>query len=204
MGRRGPAPAPTKSMRRDVTGTSPSEQSRGSGSAIAPTTPRPPHTAPPTGTQANTAAQPEATAGSRTAPAFRIGRPSKYHPETVAAIVAALTLGNTRTDSALIAGINRDTFHEWMKVYPAFSVEVERAEARARQRAVAQLAKAGSRDWRAALAFLERRDRDNWGRQERVDISLDADAEIKRIAAETGVDEASVRAEIDAILSRYK
>lgn len=142
--------------------------------------------------------------GQPTAREFPIGRPTKYHPETVAAIVAALTMGNTRTDSALIAGINRDTFHEWMKAYPAFSVEVERAEARARQRAVAQLAKAGSRDWRAALAFLERRDRDSWGRQERVEMKIDMDAEIKRLAAEMGADEAAVRAEVEAIISRYK
>ena len=140
-------------------------------------------------------------AGLPNAPAFRIGRPTKYHPEIVAAIVASLTVGNTRTDSALLAGINRDTFHEWMKVYPAFSVEVERAEARARQRAVAQLARAGSRDWRAALAFLERRDRDSWGRHERVEMTIDVDKEIKRIVAESGVDEATIRAEIDRILA---
>jgi len=118
----------------------------------------------------------------------------------VGAILASLAVGNTRTDSALAAGISRDTFHEWMKSHPTFPDQVERAEAQARQRAVGQLAKAGSRDWRAALAFLERRDRDNWSRHEQVDMTIDVAKEIKRIAAEAGVDEAAVRAEIDRIL----
>ncbi|MGD0407761.1 MAG: hypothetical protein ABSB34_02015 [Candidatus Limnocylindrales bacterium] len=84
-----------------------------------------------------------------------MARPTKRSPEVEQKILNALRVGNTRTDAALVAGINRDTLHEWL-AFPEFSAAVERAEAEARARAVGYLAKAAAGHWQAALAFLDR------------------------------------------------
>ena len=84
-----------------------------------------------------------------------MARPTKRTPEVEQMILNALRIGNTRTDAALVAGINRDTLHEWL-AFPEFSAAVEKAEAEARARAVGYLAKAAAGHWQAAIAFLDR------------------------------------------------
>jgi hypothetical protein len=44
-----------------------------------------------------------------------MARPTKLTPDTQAKIVNALTAGNTRSASVAYAGINFDTFCQWMK-----------------------------------------------------------------------------------------
>jgi hypothetical protein len=103
-----------------------------------------------------------------------IGRPTKYTPETVKAILAALAEGNTREDSAVTAGIGYSTMREWELTYPEFSESTRKAEAQARQRMVSVVAKvAMAGNWQAAMTFLERRDPDHWGRKDRVDVMMD-------------------------------
>ncbi|GEM_PF-1999609 len=84
-----------------------------------------------------------------------MARPTKRTPDVEQTILNALRIGNTRTDAALVAGINRDTLHEWL-AFPEFYAAVERAEAEARARAMGYLAKAAAGHWQAAIAFLDR------------------------------------------------
>lgn len=48
---------------------------------------------------------------------------------------------------------------------------VEKAKAKAQVKAVGKLVKHGEKNWRAALAYLERTDHENWGRKDRVELS---------------------------------
>lgn len=101
-----------------------------------------------------------------------MARPSKLTPETKAAIIEAISLGATYHDAAEAAGVAYNTLNEWLKAGEAASSgkfhdlydELRRAEAQCRNNFVAVIAKAAaSGDWRAAEAYLKRRDRANWG-----------------------------------------
>lgn len=130
-----------------------------------------------------------------------MGRPTKRFPEIEQAILQALRVGNTRTDSALAAGISRETLRRWMADV-AFSGSVEKAEAEARLRFVAQIAKAAAAgNWQAAAWNLERRDHENWGRRDKVDVNLDVRREIERLTADPLEREAAV-AEAERILAK--
>jgi hypothetical protein len=133
-----------------------------------------------------------------------MARPTKRTPETEAAILDALRAGNTRTDAALIAGLNPHTLSDWCKRFPQFSAAVEKAEAEARARMVAIVAKAAVHTWTAAAWYLERRDPEHFGRRDRLDMTLDARREAERIAAEDGLDPSEVLAEAEAILARAR
>lgn len=130
-----------------------------------------------------------------------MARPTKRHPETELAILNALRVGNTRTDSALAAGISRETLRQWCSDL-AFLGAVERAEADARLRFVGQIAKAAAAgNWQAAAWHLERRDHDNWGRRDKVEMSLDIKREAERIAAANGLNVDEVMAEAERVLA---
>ena len=113
-----------------------------------------------------------------------MARPSKRTPELQAAIERALEIGNTRTAAALGAGIDRGTFAAWCRRYPAFLRAVEKAEAVGQQRLVGQVALAARTTWQAAAWMLERRDPENWGRRERLEVAVEARREAERLAGE--------------------
>ena len=101
-----------------------------------------------------------------------MARPTKLTPETQDAIIKALSIGATYKDAAEAAGVHYDTFNEWMKLgeeqkrgkFSEFSELVKRTEAQTRNNFVAVIAMAANKgDWRAAEAYLKRRDRANWG-----------------------------------------
>lgn len=102
-----------------------------------------------------------------------MARPSKLTPETQAAIVKALRIGATYDVAAQAAGVAYDTLREWIKKgeagqskYRQFSEALRAAEAECRLNYTAVIAKAANDgDWRAALEYLKRRDRTNWGDQ---------------------------------------
>lgn len=58
-----------------------------------------------------------------------MARPTKYTPETTAKIFDALRSGDTNDIAAAKAGINIDTFYEWLKSKPEFSEGVKRSRA---------------------------------------------------------------------------
>ena len=101
-----------------------------------------------------------------------MARPTKLTPEASEAIVKALAIGGTRKDAAGAAGVVYTTFLDWMEagekaksgMFHEFYNACTKTEHAARLKytsVIAQAANAG--DWRAAMEYLKRRDRDNWG-----------------------------------------
>ena len=131
-----------------------------------------------------------------------MARPTKRSPEIEGLILRALEVGNTRRDSALGAGISYDSFKRWFDAYAEFSGAVEKAEALARQRFVGQIALAAKNgNWQAAAWNLERRDHENWGRRDRVDVTMEIRKEIERLTSDPAEIEAAV-AEAERLVRR--
>jgi hypothetical protein len=94
-------------------------------------------------------------------------RPTKYNPERVHRIVETLRGGNTRRAAAWAGGIDIDTFHSWLKRYPAFSDAVKTAESDAELAMVERVRLASVDTWQAAAWWLERKLKQDWSaRQE--------------------------------------
>src|SRR5438046_4172454 len=94
------------------------------------------------------------------------GRPSRLSPEVLTRLFDALQMGNYRNVAAVYAGISEPTFHRWMAdprpEFREFRAVVEQAEAEAEVTVVANLVETSKRDYRAAIAWLERRAPDRW------------------------------------------
>jgi hypothetical protein len=94
------------------------------------------------------------------------GRPSKFNEERAKAITDRLRAGATRKAAVLSQGVAYDTFTGWLKRFPDFSTAVMRAEAEAELRFTARITKEVTDpegDWRAAIDWLKRRRREEWG-----------------------------------------
>ena len=112
-----------------------------------------------------------------------MARPSKLTPETHAAIVDAILHGATYKDAAEAAGVWYTTFNEWMQrgeaakvgQYYEFNHAVRKAEAQCRLNMTRVIQSAAAKgDWKAAEAYLRRRDRANWG--DNVDVTSGGEA----------------------------
>lgn len=113
-----------------------------------------------------------------------MARPTKLTPAVEELILDALRKGNTRTAAAEYVGIPRETLSRWMARSVTFRHAVTRAEAEAEVHAVDALRDGyDDGDWRAALAWLERRRHDDWGRRDRLDLV----ATIRILAREHGL-----------------
>ena len=128
-----------------------------------------------------------------------MGRPTKHTPETELAILNALRVGNTRTDSALAAGISYELLRQWCGSLE-FLAAVQRAEAEARLRMVGIIAKAAVNTWQAAAWFLERREPEHWGRRDRLDVHTQLEKEVRRLSEEADVNYEDALAEAERIL----
>ena len=132
----------------------------------------------------------------------KTGRPTLRSPEVIKAILTSLSIGNTRADSSLAAGVNPSTLRDWCHQDPALSASVEKAEAEARQRMVGVVAKAAvAGNWTAAMTFLERRDPDHWGRRDRVDVMMDIRKAVEGLTSDPDEIEAAV-AEAQRLVAR--
>lgn len=133
------------------------------------------------------------------------GRRAKRSPEREQAILNALKVGNTRRASAGAAGISHELFYQWINADLAFLDAVEKAEAEAEQRFLGQVAVAAAGGtWTAAAWWLERRKYQDYGRRDKVEMSIDLRRETERIAAEMGLDPVEVLAEAEAIMRSAK
>jgi hypothetical protein len=104
----------------------------------------------------------------------RVGRPSKLSDEITGRICDILQAGGYTATAVNVAGVARSTFTEWMDrgdpdgtakenaPYREFRERVEQAMAEGETRNVALIARAGSKDWKAAAWLLERRHPDRW------------------------------------------
>src|SRR5512144_2790196 len=107
------------------------------------------------------------------------GRPPKLlAAEVREQLLAAVRAGNYPKQAAEAAGIDRATFYRWLakgrepaapKEYRDFCDALTRAEAQAEVHAVAVIRCAMQDDWRAAVAYLERRHPEGWRRRERLE-----------------------------------
>jgi alpha-galactosidase/6-phospho-beta-glucosidase family protein len=120
------------------------------------------------------------------------GRPTKLTPEVQDKIVTALRAGNYQETAARYAGINHDTFYEWMRrgkdepgsIFSDFAEAVEKAKADAEVRDVALIDRAAADgNWQAAAWKLERKFPNRWGRVNRTEV--------------TGADGGALKVEID-------
>jgi transposase len=106
-----------------------------------------------------------------------MARPTKFTPEVTETILKAIQIGATYKDAAEAAGVSFDTFNEWMKAgregskkFSEFFELIRKAEAQARLNYLSTIAQAAAKgDWKAAEAYLKRRDRANWG--DNVDVT---------------------------------
>lgn len=109
------------------------------------------------------------------------GRPTKLTPEVQERILSAIRAGNYSRVAAEYAGISERTFYGWLRrgqqaktgVHRDFWCAVQQAEREAEVRAVAMIQKNMDSNWRAALAFLERKHPSRWGRKDRLSVEIE-------------------------------
>jgi hypothetical protein len=102
-----------------------------------------------------------------------MARRTKLNPEVQEQIVAAIRAGSFPEPAARAAGIAPATYYRWMRLgreedsglHRDFLEAVRRAEGEAEVHAIAVIRKQMPGDWRAALAYLERRHSERWGRR---------------------------------------
>lgn len=116
-----------------------------------------------------------------------MARPSKLTAATEKVILDALRAGATRTAAFEAAGIARSKISVYMRRFGTFRDAVIAAEAGAEVYMTIKLRQAvDAGSWRAALAWLEKRRRDDWGKVDRIEIEIKRTA--KLVAAQTGAD----------------
>jgi transposase len=127
-----------------------------------------------------------------------VARPTKRTPEVEQRLCDALRAGNTRRAACLSAGVEQHTFQRWLLRFAQFAQAIQKAEADAEVRHVANIAKAAADGvWTASAWWLERKRPDEWGRRERVDLTIRQHAE--RLAQEQGLDVEELIAEAERI-----
>jgi hypothetical protein len=81
-------------------------------------------------------------------------RPSKYTPETVEKLLAALRDELSQKQGCLACGISESTFYERRREHPELEGKLNEAREQARQTALKAIKTAGERDWKAHEAWL--------------------------------------------------
>ena len=122
-----------------------------------------------------------------------MARPTKYTPETSTSLLAAIEDGATFEQAAAAAGIHRDTLTEWRKRFPAFSVDLEKAEAAGVVARLARIDAAGRAGaWQADAWWLERRYPEQWGRRDKVQVEHSGELALEVTAARSAMLEALI------------
>jgi len=102
-----------------------------------------------------------------------VGRPEKLTDEVRRRICEAVRAGTTKEVAAAYAGVSRASLQRWLAKsneqgagphYRKLAQELRQAEAEAEVHAAAILRRAMPDDWRAAVAYLERRHRGRWSK----------------------------------------
>jgi hypothetical protein len=130
----------------------------------------------------------------------RPGRPSKFTDQRVQRLLAAIRAGNTTRAACHYAGIGVQTLADWQRQHRDFREALEKAEADAEVRMVAEIVQAvRGGTWQAAAWWLERRRADDYGRRDRVDVELRL--QLKRLAAELELSEQDILAEAERLVA---
>ena len=133
-----------------------------------------------------------------------MGRPTKLTPERQQVLVDAIRAGNYYETACAAAGIEYQTFRNWMvrgqegrgARYVEFFEAITRAEHECEQEIVQLWRDAMPDDWRAAQMFLERRHRDRWGPVQKMELDQRVQG---RMEVEHGVDVASANTLLAAL-----
>lgn len=129
-----------------------------------------------------------------------MARRPKFTATAQQAILRSLRAGATRTAAAAAAGMAYETFRRHAAVSVEFRAAIEKAEAQAETDSV-RVVRAAMRDhWQAAAWWLERRRAEDYGRVDRVELTLRQTAE--RLAAQIGVGADELIAEAERIVRR--
>ena len=102
-----------------------------------------------------------------------MARPTKLTAETAEKIVTSIAAGNYAETACRSAGVSASTYYRWLErgeeedsgAHRDFFEAVGDAEAAAEINAVATIQAAMPDDWRAAMAYLERRYGERWQRR---------------------------------------
>lgn len=82
---------------------------------------------------------------------------AKYNTKIVKTICSSIETGLSQKDSAVLSGINEDTFYTWKNEKPEFSESVERAIIKYKQKLITQVNSYSIKDGRLALEVLSRK-----------------------------------------------
>jgi hypothetical protein len=108
----------------------------------------------------------------------KAGRPTKYEPETVGCLLAAIADGLNIKQACLATGICENTLGSWRDKHPELELQLEQAREAARQNALAGIKKAGEAgDWRALEAFLRMSYPADYRRDTNINVAASATAQ---------------------------
>ncbi len=135
------------------------------------------------------------------------GRRPGVDSQKATAIVAGIRLGAPLEVAAQAAGVARTTFWTWMRKgdegkqpYAAFSESVRAREAEVHVLVVGSIRQAAMHDPAIALRWMQMRWWQYYLEHTKVDMSLDLDAAVQRVADATGMTKEAVLAEAERIL----
>ena len=117
----------------------------------------------------------------------KIGKPTLCTPARIEAIADIVSKGNYIASACRIIGIGEKTGYQWLQwgerdleanvksVYSDYAQAIKRAEAEAEDRMIQVVREAAvdSKNWIAAMTFLERRHPERWGRKDRTAVTID-------------------------------
>ena len=122
------------------------------------------------------------------------GRPTLLTPGMQAKIVEGIGNGNYDYIAARMAGITSLTFRKWVKkgedslandvddIYSDFVTAVDVAVARGESTVVERLHNHTEKSWGAAVAYLERKHPERWGKQDKVTVEANVNVNTLPIA----------------------
>lgn len=95
----------------------------------------------------------------------KAGRPSKYTPEISDEICRYVKHGTPLHIAARKAGVGKETVYGWKSLFPAFSDALDAAQAEFVLANVLHISNKAPKLWQAAAWLLERRCREDFGKQ---------------------------------------
>ena len=93
-------------------------------------------------------------------------RNTKATKTTLGIIFNAISEGLTQRDAAALAGISEDTLSLWKRRDSDFSEQIRKKQIECKRGHIQNIRKAGERSWQASAWWLERKYKEEFGRQD--------------------------------------
>ena len=121
----------------------------------------------------------------------------KFDDTRLDVLYKALSQGMTVKSACALAGISQQTYYQWVATKPQFTEMIQKAESEMKERALKVINQAAQNgQWQAAAWLLERREPNEYGRQDRVRIE-DVRGTAEKLAEKIGVTVEELLAEVD-------